>query len=238
MAQKGCDELITDVQARCHRVDDNVLVTTLSITEWLNDAQRQIAERIPNLPELEMRNVSSVSCVTTKQSYNLAEWTSPLTDVTTCNRVCYIKDLYFLNAMCSHRVKFLTQDQFDEKRIDFTNSDYETIYPNWWTRRGNLLDTFPLTDSTWSGYSLRLDGWVYPPDFIYGSSCESYLVNCDEILIRYATAQGWAIIGTDEGDRNYGKWMGLFEDALEVRRLSVGRLTQWDGNMYGEEING
>jgi hypothetical protein len=237
MAQKGCDELVTDVQARCHRVDDNVLVTTIAVTGWLNDCQRQIAERVPNLPELEMRNTDSVTCATTAQSYGLAEWTSPLTDVTTGNRVCYVKDLYFLNAACSHRVKFLTQDQFDDKRIDFTHSDYETIYPRWWTRRGNNLETFPLTDSTWSGYTLRLDGWVYPPDFDIGSSCESYLKNCDEILTRYATAQGWAVIGTDEGDKNYTKWMNLFEEALEVRRLSAGRLTAWDGNMYGEEID-
>lgn len=228
----GLDELITEVRSCLGRDTDDELVTDTRIIRWLNAAQEDLCEEVLGIPQLDMKNVDSVD-TTEVLRYSLADWTSPLSDVTTENRVCWPMAVYYVDGEDSHLLDYLPVDRFDEV-IDPTNSDAETGKPLFWTRRGDSLELRPLSACSYCDMDLRLDGQVYAPDFTYGSSCESVIRGADEGLIRYAVWKGWEAIGGEKGRMEQVNWKNKYEEWRNGFKAKTEiRAPQWDQNIYG-----
>jgi hypothetical protein len=231
----GCNELITEVKAAVGRSTDTVQITDARVLRWLNKAQEEIAEQCPGLTALDMKNTVSVDFTTTL-SYSLSEFTSHLSDVTTENRICHIYNAWFLNGADSVRLKFKPLDEFDADYPDPTSDDHEQNIPEYYTRRGNNIEVFPLPSSDWVDYDFRLDGSVYPIDFTTDSTSASSLERADDLLIAYGVFKAWSYIGGETGKANALAWYNLFESLLADYKKKNDVMHEWEANIYGPYI--
>ncbi len=235
----GADELINEVQAACGRSGDTELVTDTRVTRWLNEAQREVAERIPGLLALDLNEINGFTCVTETSSYNLADMTghingNHLSDATSYNWVAHVFEIYFRKGSESYSLDFRPNRTFDGGLIDFTDEDHQASKPRKWTRRGDNIQMYPLCDDINTGTPLRVVGSWYPLDFTLGSSCESDLDDADEGLILWATMKAWGRIGNDKGRENEGRWRLKFENWLDRHKDKNDRMHEWDANLYGD----
>lgn len=238
MAKLGADELIDEVQAACGRTGDTELVTDTRVTRWINEAQREVAERVPGLLCLDLNEIDAFACVTDGITYSLKDITghingNHLSDATSYNWVAHTYNLYYRNGSESYRLDFKTAGEFDEV-IDPTDTDFSPDKPSFWTRRGDNLYVRPLIDSEYSGDSMRLVGSWYPLDFTVGSSCESDLDDADQGIINWATMKAWGRIGGDKGTKNESRWRQKFEDWLFRYKSRNDTMHEWDANLYGD----
>jgi len=233
-----CAELITETKALIGRAGDTDYITDERVLRWINDAQREIAEKCIGLECLERKNTTSVD-TTQKLSYALADWTFDVTvDATTTNRVCHVKAMYYLDGNESHQLVFKPKDEFDAEIIDPTNSDFDPWYkPERFTRRGDYVELYPLCASAYCNKNLRLDAYIYPPDFTGSASTRSSIIdNADKGLIAYAILEAWKHIGGQTGDANAIKWSLVWDKWLEDFQAQNDNLHAWEANIYGDYV--
>lgn len=233
----GADELIDEVQVACGRSGDTELVTDTRVIGWLNEAQKEISERVPGLLALDLNEVNAFTCVSETPSYSLLDVTNSrnhLEDATSYNWVNHIFYIYFRNGSSSYRLDFRPNETFDGGLIDPTSEDNATSKPRKWARRGDDIFMYPLCDDVNTGTPLRMVGSWYPLDFTLGSSCQSDLDDADEGLILWATMKAWGRIGNDKGRKNTGLWRVMFENWLDRYKDQNNLMHEWDANLYGD----
>ncbi len=229
MAALTCDELIAEVKDYIGRPTDTALITDTRVLRWLNEGQREIAEQVPGLTELEMKNLTSVD-FSENSAYAMADWTSHLTDVTTSNRIAHIKDAWYIDGADSYRLKFYPTDDFDDNWPDPTNSDFQAFRPSSYTRRGDYIEVAPICATTYCDKTFRLDAYVYPTDFTATDSTHtSDLDNCDEGLINHAVWKAWAAIGRID---NAVSWKNRWDSWLDDLQANNDKMTSWIPNIY------
>ncbi len=219
------EQLVDEVKEMCGRPTDTVLLTDTRVTRWLNEAQRDIAERCPGLDELSFKNVSSLALVTDTISYAIGDIT--VSD-STLNTVCDIYNVFHMKGSDSCRLDFLPNDEFDSILIDPTSSEHSAMRPARWTKRGSTyIELAPRPSSDYNGDYLRVDGMFYPLDFTVNSSNESELDDADEGMIRYAISHAWAAIG--DFDKS-AAWMMRYEEWIEKYKENYAIMDAWNYN--------
>ena len=236
--QLCCSSMISEVKAQMGRSTDTGVVTDTRMLRWLNDAQEDIAEQCYGLEPLETRNISSIDFTQTK-SYALYDFTSPLDDVTTDNRVCHLRKVFYVDGNESKEITFYPTNEFDEIAIDPTHSDYAASFPTRWTRRGANIEILPLCATTYldNTPSIGIVGDVYPIDFTDTDSTHvSVLDKADDVLMKYAEWKAWGAVGGKEGLANslvakmeYGQ---LFQDYRDKNNI----LHEAEPNIYGPYV--
>lgn len=230
MALTG-EELTDEVQALLGRTNDTVLCTDARITRWLNEAQDEIAEECPDLLCLAFDVTESHTCVTTSVSYAIGDLS---VNDPTAAAACHIHDVFYMDGQNSYRLKYTHLDVFDEQYVDITHTDYLRERPYRWTRRGQNIDMYPLTDSGYSGDGLRFTGTRYCEDFTTNDSGASDLSKADDGLIMYAVARGWQAIGKEEKkilwDSDFSRWLNDYREKNDT-------IHGWPGNLYDDNID-
>jgi len=228
-----CAELIEECKAALGRGDDTTLITDDRVMRWLNKAQEEIAEQCPGLVALDFKNTTSVD-FTTVLKYALSDFTSPLMDVTTENRICHIYRAYYQDGDESRKLQYVPLDEFDDRYIDPTSDDFYQGVPKYYTRRGGYIETYPVCSTAEQDKTFRLDGSVYPADFTAtNSTASSTLDRADDLLIAYAVFKAWSYIG--KGD-TAAAWFQKFEMLLEDYKRRNNVMHEWDANLFGEWI--
>lgn len=231
-------ELIDEVKELMGRGDDSVVITDARVLRWLNDAQKDIAEKCPGLQCLEMKNTSSVD-TTQKLEYALADWTSSVVtpsdtaDVSTENRICHIWNVWYIDGNESRQLHFKPTDEFDTDRADPTHDDYQTYKPDQWTRRGSNLEIRPLCSCSYCDKDLRIDCGVYPREFTATDSTEaSVLDDADEGLILYAQSRAWSYCGGDRAAQEAATKWAQYLAWQEDYKNANGVMHEWYANIY------
>jgi len=233
----SCVSLAADVQALCGRTDDNALVTTTRIMHWFNEAQKDIVNRIPGLHAVTFKNTTSLD-TTASLAYALGDITAG--DYTT-QPVAHVWNVFFLDGNSSVRLAFVHTDEFDAHWIDPTNDAADFGKPKHWTRRGNNIEIRPVCDSAYYDYDLRVDGDFYPRDFTAADTTRySDLSDVEEGLVHYALANAWRAIGNADGVggalAKAADFSHKYEDWLDGYAARNDRLSEWDGNLYSDEV--
>jgi hypothetical protein len=231
--------MATQCQALCGRTGDTVLVTTDQIRTWFNEAQRDIADRVPGLHALIFSNKTSLD-VTDTLRYALADITA---GDTTEQEIANVWNVFYLDGEDSRRLTFVHTDEFDKNWIDPTHADAPRYRPRWWTRRGHAIEIAPMSGCGYWDHDLRFDGDVYPREFSAADTTRaSDLSGAEEGLVSYALAQAWRAIGSAGGvqgallkaadySRRYESWLDTYEHKNN-------RLDEWNGNLYDDDIPG
>lgn len=232
----GCASLAAEVQALCGRTGDTVLITTTQVASWFNEAQRDIADRVPGLHALTFSNKTSLD-VTDTLRYALADITAG--DYTE-QGIAHVWEVFYLDGIDSRRLTFVPTDEFDDTWLDPTHADAPRDRARYWTRRGHSLEIAPLSGCGYWDKDLRFDGDFYARDFSAGDTTRtSDLSGADAGLKRYALAQAWRAIGSAGGvtgalmkARDYSE---QYESWLDEYKAHNDRLLEWDGNLYAEQ---
>lgn len=225
MALTG-EQLVDEVKAICGRPTDTVLLTDARVTRWLNQVQRDIAERCPGLDCLQFKNTASLDLTTDGILYDLTDITAG-SDATSVGTVVYVSSVFHVDGANSIRLDYLPLDEFDEQLIDPTSSDHGSGRPVRWTRRGQQIEIAPRPSSDYDGDTLRVDGQFYPADFTTNDSGASELEDADEGLIRGAVSEAWAAVGKHD---EAALWKLRFEDWLTEYAAKNGRMEAWGWN--------
>lgn len=234
MALTG-QELIDEVQAVTGRTaSGEALADTTRCARWLNEAQIRIANECVNLECLSFKNTSSLD-TSVQLRYNIAEIT--VGDTSTLERVNRIFDVYYLDGDESRKLVYMFPDEFDENYPDPTHSDIPKTRPTHWTRRGNYIEMMPLCLATYIDKDLRFDGDFYPHDLSVADATYSDISGGDEGLIAYAAWKVWNAIGGSTATLEALKWKKAYNDWLSDFKDRNEILHEWDGNMYGEELD-
>lgn len=245
MAMYG-SELIDEVRAHVGREGsaDAGVITDARVCRWINEGQRQIAEKVPGILALTYKCNTSVDATATL-AYPLSDWTIPLysPDATTTNIVNHIHALHILDGINSKEIEFVHTDVWDEI-ADPTSTDYGTDQPTYYTRRGGNLEIRPLASSGYYDQILRLDADFYPEDYTTtGTDATAHIPDADEGLIMYGTAKAYRAIGDTNSikkakelefqfsnpDPRPGDKQGWLEDFKQQND----ELQEWDGDLYG-----
>jgi len=232
-----CASLALDVQALCGRTDDAVLVTTARVAEWLNEAQREIAQKIPGLHALTFKNTTSLD-TTAVLAYSLSDITAG--DYTT-QVIGDVWNVFYLDGNDSQCLHFVHTDEFDANWPDPTDSDSVFGKPHHWTRRANNIEMRPVCSSGYYDKDLRFDGWFYPRDFTGGDSTQCSDLSCaDHLLKEYALGKAWEAIGEADGVAGAllqaEKHQARYRDALDQYESRNNRLDAWDGDIFSSNI--
>lgn len=232
MALTGA-QLTDEVQAATGRTGDTVLIDNTRITRWLNEAQEKIAEECPNLDCLQFTNTSSID-TTEVILYPVNEIT--VGESTTCERVCYIYDVFYLDGVESRRLEFVHPDVFDEEYPDPTHSDIPKSRPTHWTMQADLsggyVKIMPMCVTAYCDDDLKFVGSFYPGEFTVEDASVSDLRGCDDALSAYAAAKAWGYIGKTEEE---AKWWTKFQGEIDRIQTKSARSHGWEGNIFYSE---
>lgn len=241
----SCDNLIDEVQAITGRVGDTELVDVTRTTRWLNEAQRIIAERVPDLRPLHV-DIQSW-CTADQLAYDcvdltVGDETAVTMADTTVSVINRIFSIGYVSGADSVWLRYTHIDEWDLV-VDPSSTDYGSGKPFRYTRRANQVEIRPIADSGNQNVPLRVTGDRWPTDFTTNSTEESELERADEGLIMYAEAKAWRAIG-DEARHNIR--MKQFSNAnpaaneefgwLEEYERRENELHGWNGDLYGDEI--
>lgn len=235
MAKTGA-QLTDSVQTNVGRLEDPVLIDNTLVTEFLNEAQRKIADEIPGMHSLTFKNTTSFDTTQVLQ-YNIRDITvGDLTPVdfgdTTANTVNRIFNVHYLDDNESRRLTFVHTDEWD-KISDPTNVNLLPFTrANSWTRRGDFVEIRPICLTENCDNDLRFDGDYYPTDFTTETACKSELRKADEGLVFYATSRAWGAIGGES--INEAKWLAKFNAWLEDYKQRNDDLYEWDGDIFSD----
>lgn len=225
MAQTAA-EMIAEVQRRCGRTGDTVLITAGQVATWLNEAQKDVVDRISGLPAVTYVNWTSLD---TTQSLRYA--LGDLTFDYTAQTVSSVFNVFYMDATGNdcYRIFFAHEDEFNNEYYDATNANAVYDRPRHWTRQGQYLEMAPLCATGYCDKDLRVIGDFYPRDVAADSTELSDLSQGDEGLKTYALSKAWRDIGqsakASDFSRQYENWL----DGYESRN---NRLDQWNGGMY------
>jgi len=226
-------QLTDEVQEFVGRPSDTVLIDNTRVTRWLNEAQRKIAEECPDLECLHFKNTVSID-TTEVLRYYVNEIT--LGYCSTEEAVCYITDVFYLDGHNSRKLEFIFPDEFDEEYPDPTHSDIATSKPTHWTHRADLsgghVELMPMCVTAYCDKDLRFEGTFYPREFTTEDSSVSGIKNADDVMIAYAVAKAWGIIGGEEGKIEGAVWWNKFTAGLDDLKGQSERFHQWDGNVF------
>ena len=240
MALTGA-EMTDEVQALTGRTTaGEPLIDNTRVTRWLNEGQRDIAEKVPGLHALTFKNTDSLD-TTQSLRYNMSDIT--VRDPTTTNNICHLFDVWYLDGVESFRLIYTMVDDFDSDYPDPTHSDMETQRSNRWTRRGNVIEIFPLSACAYVDKDLRFDGDYYPTDFTTETTEVSDISRADEGLIYYAVWKAWDSIGGTKAKieavtakkryTNPDPLPGEDFGWMEEYRDQNDSMYEWDGKLYG-----
>jgi len=221
--------LTDEIQALCGRGGDTELITDARVARWLNEAQRQIAEKVPGLHELTFKNTTSFDTTATLR-WPIAEITSGLADVTTEKRVAHVFSAWYLNGNETKLLHYMPVDEFDCQWPDPTNTDTPLTICKAWTRRGNYLEIMPLCLTEYHDDDLRFDIGVYPIDIT--DALSSSLDDADDGLIAYGVWKSFVAIGSERAT-DAAIWKSTFMEWLENYKDQNDTMHEWDGFWYG-----
>jgi len=194
-------ELVDEVQALVGRTGDTALCDDTRCTRWLNEAQKEVVEKVPGIHNMVFKNTTSVD-TTVVLSYALTDWT--VGDATT-QSPCHIFNVTYLDGNESVPLKYTHIDVWDEEFPDPTHSDVPVGIPQRWTRRGNAIEMIPLCATAYCDADIRLDGDFYAEDLTTNTTSPSDISGADQGLILYAVAQAWGAIGDEVKAKNMGR---------------------------------
>ena len=234
MALTGA-ELIDEVQAVTGRTaSGESLVDVTRCIRWINEGQEKIARECVNLECLSFDNRDSIDTTQTLK-YPVADIT--VGDTSTLERVNRVFDVYYLNGLESRKLTYMFTDDFDAEYPDPTHTNVPKNRPTHWTRRGNYIEIFPLCQTAYCDDDLRFVGDFWPHDLSVADTTYSDICEADEGLIAYGAWKAWNAIGGNQATlealkwkKTFNDWLGDFKDRNEI-------LHEWDGNMYGEELD-
>jgi hypothetical protein len=228
-------KLTDEVRALTGREDDTVLIDATRVTRWLNEGQREIAERVPGLFALSFKNTDSIDTTELVQ-YSIAEISVGDTTVdvitdTTGNVVNRIWDVKYLDGNETIDLVFQHIDEFDKRFPDPTHSDFPQDLPYYWTRRGDYIEILPMCATANCDKDLRFDGDYYPTDLTTASTCVSQLRLADEGLIKFAVSKVWESVGNEQKS---AIWMQKFHTWVDEYKAQNDNLYEWEGGMYDD----
>ena len=240
-----CSEMIDEIQQRVGRPDADTrgdqIVDMTWCTRRLNEAQRLIVQKFPNLPCVHFSNKTTFDTTGTYQ-YAITDLTYG--DSTTDRAVCRISSVWYLDGHQSKNMTYLPRDEFDAYHPDPTHADEHFGKPCQWTMRNNTtVDTWPYCASGYWDKDMRFDGDFYPKEFTTDVTGASDLSMADEGLILYAVWRAWAAIG-DKAEEimaqkawsnpnpSYGEKIGWLEEFQDYHSQMVG----WNDNLYVQSV--
>lgn len=230
MSSLTCAGLTDEIQDLVGRPGGGDLITNERCTRWLNEAKRNVCERVPGLEKLKFKNTTSLDTTVSLQ-YALADIT--VGDISLEDRICHLYDIWYLDGLESRRLKFVQTDEFDLEWPDPTHSDIPRTQPKYWTRRGDYVELYPLCLTAYCDKDLRFDGDFYDGDFATEDTTGSDISGADSILISYGVWKAWNAIGqvaqSLAAQATYERELDAF------RRHHEGQM-EWDGNMYSDGI--
>lgn len=235
MALTG-EELTDEVQAVTGRTTSGEpLVDTTRCTRWLNEAQERIARECVDLECLHFKNTDSID-TTQSLRYAINEISVGHKDSTT-TEVNRIFEVYYLDGNESRRLIWIFPDEFDAMYPDPTHSDIAWDKPTHWTRRGTNIEIFPLCACAYCDKDLRFEGDFWPHDLTTDDPTYSDISGGDEGLIAYGAMKAWGAIGGQQATLEELKWKKKFNDWLDDFKIDNETLHEWNGDMYGSDID-
>ncbi len=234
------EQLTDEVRAMVGRdsTSDEGVITDARVARWLNEAQRDIAEKCLGLDVLQFDS-TSLTYITDDMTYDIGDITF---GDSTAEDVLHIHDLWHLDGANSIKLAFMPTDEFDFALIDPTSSDHSNERPTRWTHRGNNIEVAIRPSSTYNGDTLRVTGSRYPAEFGTNDATASELPHADDGMIYYAVAEAWAAIGGPNGEAEATKWRRRYSNPhpatesdyawLEDYADHHSRMESWPGNLY------
>jgi len=229
---RTCAELITEIQALCGRTGDTVLITSARVLVWLNEAQKDIAEYVPNLHELAYKNTISLE-ITQTLKWPFADITFDVTyDNTTTNHIAHVFNIFLLDGNESAKLTYLPIDEFDDNWPDPTHSDTPTNQSIVWTRRGNYAEIMPLCNTNDCTKNWRIDVAKYPKDFTgTASAVSSILSDADNLLMAYGVWKSFVAMGKETAD-DAAIWRNEYYTLREEYKDKNDTMHEWQGGTY------
>jgi len=173
--------LIDEVQAICG--SDTVNLTDARVGRWLNQSQGDIVRRWPGLRDVDRTDKTSLQCQTDVYEYDLAVINK------TDYPVAHILGLRYIDTSDKTYYRIMPYvgglEQWD---ADFVYiPDQDTGEPQWYVRRGDILELYPMPGSEENDDPLWLWYSYLPPDMSDDTDTPA-LTGFDEALIWWAVS--------------------------------------------------
>lgn len=230
MALTGA-ELTDEIQALVGRSSTDTLVDNTRCTRWQNEAQVRIARECVDLECLHFDNNSSLD-TTQSLKYAIADIT--VGDTSTMERVNRVFDVYYLNGLESRHLVYMFPDEFDAAYPDPTHTNVAKDLPTHWTYVNGYIKIFPLCQTAYCDDDLRFVGDFWPHEFTTEDTTYSDICGADDGLIAYGAWKAWGAIGNTVEEL---KWKKKFNDWLADLKDENETVHEWDGKMYGDELD-
>lgn len=190
------------------------------VLDALNEAQRRIARRCPQLKELQIKDITTLDALTGVYSYSFAGFTIP---------ILFFHDVWILNGTSSFHIEHKDTDDFD---LDYPDpSAVIAGTPEYWTQRGSAIEFNCPVSSSYNGMAIRVNYTRKPVDFAsISSTATSTIEDCDDGLIQFCLYRIKKVI-----DKNnpalaaaeltlFNEWLDEFEEQhdMEYEELDDG----------------
>jgi hypothetical protein len=181
------------------------------ILDALNEAQRKIVKRCPDLSELQVKD-TSLTARTNDYSYDLSRFDPAIQ---------FIQDVWILNGTSSIHVEYKEQSAFDIRYPVPSANAAGT--PRHWTRRGDTIEFNCPLAAAYDGLLIRVDHTAKPTPFALASSTSySDIRDCEDGLMMFAWSKLLRIIARDkpmlaqEKLVQFNEWLDEFEDQHDM----------------------
>jgi hypothetical protein len=182
------------------------------LLDALNEAQRKIVKRCPNLEELQVKDITTLDALTGIYSYSIAAFNP---------EIMFIHDVWILNGTSSFHLEYMEKDDFDLKYPDPSSITAGT--PERWTRRGNTIEFNCPVSATYNGLAIRVDYTKKVTPFPTTTSTnKSDIADADDGLMMFAWSKLLRIIARDnpmlaqEKLVQFNEWLDEFEDQHDI----------------------
>jgi hypothetical protein len=189
------------------------------ILDALNEAQRKIVKRCPDLEELQVSD-TSLTARTATYTYSLTRFDPAILS---------ISDVWILNGTSSFHVEYKEKSAFDLRYPDPSAISNGT--PRFWTRRADVIDFNCPLDASYNGLLIRVDYTQKPTPFATITDTNySDIFECEDGLIMFAWSKLLRIIAREkpmlaqEKLVQFNEWLDEFEDQhdMEYEELDNG----------------
>jgi hypothetical protein len=206
---KTCAELITRVKQLIGRTgtDSANLDLTGIIIDAFNDAQIRIVKDCPHIPELQVKDKTTLTLTTDEYEYDISDFDPPIAHLKT--------RLWIIGVDVQYKAVFVPLNKFDE-----AYPDVESIaagLPNRFTVRGATLEFNCPVSSDYNALPVRLDytKWATPFDEAEDDA-ECDIVNADRGLIWFGWSEALRVIAKSDASllQAANEKLELFENWL------------------------
>lgn len=173
---KTCDQMIERVNELIGRKETTSNLALDSIVlDALNEAQRKIAEKVPNCLDLQVSDETTFDAATNIYSLDLSTLTV---------KVSHMSRVWLLDGLSTAEILFMERDRFMRRYPAI--SSLTAGLPRYWTRTGDTVYFSCPFSSTYDAKDIRIDYSKKPTDFeTVSSTATSTFTDADEGLILY-----------------------------------------------------